>query len=165
MANFVRAASTRGACAMLCLLVLLSTMRTNALARDGVRPILVVTAVDNEFTALRSDLRNPKDGLLGGRQISIGNVDGAKVVVIRTGWGKAHAAGATAEAIARFSPRIVIMAGTAGSLDPQSVVSAMSSSQKRPFSTTWADSTSGSLPCGRPRTRSSNLIQTAFPRG
>jgi adenosylhomocysteine nucleosidase len=109
----------------ICLLLLLSAMQTNALARvrASLRPILVVTAVDNEFTALRSDLRNPRDGLLGGRQISVGYVSGARVVVIRTGWGKAHAAGATAEAIARFNPRIVIMAGTAGSLDPHSVVS------------------------------------------
>jgi adenosylhomocysteine nucleosidase len=107
------------------LLVLVFTAQASgaagAVARA--RPILVVTAVDNEFTALRSDLSDARDGLLGGRQISVGHVDSARVVVIRTGWGKAHAAGATAEAIQRFSPRIVIMAGTAGSLDPQSVVS------------------------------------------
>jgi hypothetical protein len=52
------------------------------------RPILVVTAVDNEYVAVRSDLVNPTDGSLGGRQISRGKVDSAEVVVIRTGWVK-----------------------------------------------------------------------------
>jgi adenosylhomocysteine nucleosidase len=126
MPNFAKPAWTRwplGAAGLL--LLLLFAVQTSVCAGEiaGAHPILVVTAVDNEFTALRSDLGNPRDGTLGGRQISVGQVDSARVVVIRTGWGKAHAAGATAEAIQRFSPAIVIMAGTAGSLDPQSVVS------------------------------------------
>jgi adenosylhomocysteine nucleosidase len=87
------------------------------------RPLLVVTAVDNEFNGVRRDLTNPRDEVIGGRQIAIGTVGGAEVVLIRSGWGKAHAGGATAEAIARFAPRVVIMAGTAGSIDAKSVVS------------------------------------------
>ena len=125
MAHFAKRAWTSCPSIALCLLMLWFAMPTHVRAADtaGGRPILVVTAVDNEFAALRTDLGNPKIDLLGGRQICVGKVGPANVVVIRTGWGKAHAAGATAEAIERFSPSVVIMAGTAGSLDPQSVVS------------------------------------------
>jgi nucleoside phosphorylase len=109
---------------LVCLLLVLFAARASVSAGGAAsaRPILIVTAVDNEFNAVRSDLSNPKDEVIGGRQVSVGKMDSAKVVLIRSGWGKAHAGGATAEAIARFSPRIVIMAGTAGSLDSQSVV-------------------------------------------
>jgi adenosylhomocysteine nucleosidase len=83
--------------------------------------ILVITAVDNEYDAVRSVLTRPRDGIVGGRQVTRGSVNRAYVVVIRSGWGKAHAAGATALGIERFHPKIVLMAGVGGGLDISSV--------------------------------------------
>jgi len=81
--------------------------------------ILVITAVDYEQAAVRSVLREPRDGSLGGRAYAAGTVDGVEVVAVRSGWGKAHAAGATAAAIERFRPTLVVMAGVGGGLDPE----------------------------------------------
>jgi adenosylhomocysteine nucleosidase len=120
MRKYATALSVLCRSALVCLLVVLFAAPGDASAAS--RPILVVTAVDNEFNGVHGDLSDPKDELIGGRQVSVGKVGSARVVLIRSGWGKAHAGGATAEAIARFSPRVVIMAGTAGSLDPNSVL-------------------------------------------
>ena len=70
----------------ICLLALLLAAPAKAAAGDvaATRPILVVTAVDNEYVAVRSDLTDATDGMLGGRKISQGKVDSAEVVVIRT---------------------------------------------------------------------------------
>jgi adenosylhomocysteine nucleosidase len=85
--------------------------------------ILVVTAVDYEQAAIRAVLREAKDGMIGGRAFTTGRIDGAEVVAIRAGWGKAHAAGATALGIERFRPDLVVMAGISGGLDPERATS------------------------------------------
>ncbi|HEY2104468.1 MAG TPA: 5'-methylthioadenosine/S-adenosylhomocysteine nucleosidase [Candidatus Binataceae bacterium] len=124
MPNYAQRALVLWQSAFVCLLVILSAAPTvvSAAGDGSARPILIVTAVDNEFNGIHPDLSDPKDEVIGGRQVCVGKIGSAKVVLIRSGWGKAHAGGATAEAIARFSPSIVIMAGTAGSLDSKSVV-------------------------------------------
>jgi adenosylhomocysteine nucleosidase len=81
--------------------------------------ILVMTAVDYEQAAVRSVLEERQDGFLAGRSYTLGRAGGAEVVVVRSGWGKAHAAGATAAAIDRFHPSLVLMAGISGGLDPE----------------------------------------------
>ncbi len=81
--------------------------------------ILVVTAVDYEQAAVRSVLQGPRDGMLGGRAYVLGRASGVEVVAVRAGWGKAHAAGATAAAIQRFHPSLVVMAGISGGLDQE----------------------------------------------
>lgn len=80
--------------------------------------ILVVTAVDYEFAAVRSLLQDAREGSVGGRQYAAGRVGAVPVIALRAGWGKAHAAGATAAGIARFHPALVVMAGISGGLDP-----------------------------------------------
>jgi adenosylhomocysteine nucleosidase len=84
----------------------------------GAARILVITAVDYEFEAARSLLQGRTDGVLGGRQFAAGRLGALEVVALRAGWGKAHAAGATAAGIARFAPTLVVMAGISGGLDP-----------------------------------------------
>jgi adenosylhomocysteine nucleosidase len=120
MHKYAAPPGVRCQCVLACLLAVVFATSSGLSASE--RPILVVTAVDNEYNGVHTDLTDPKDEVIGGRQIAVGKVGSADVVLIRSGWGKAHAGGATAEAIARFSPRIVIMAGTAGSLDPKSVL-------------------------------------------
>lgn len=81
--------------------------------------ILVITAVDYEYAAARSLLQAPRDGTMAGRPYASGRLAGGpEVIAVRGGWGKVNAAGATALAIARFRPTLVVMAGISGGLDP-----------------------------------------------
>jgi adenosylhomocysteine nucleosidase len=97
------------------LIALSLAVAPNAWARPrSPRPILVVTAVDYEYDAVKGLLTAPKPSVLGGRPVTEGTLGTTRVVAIRAGWGKAQAAGATALAIARFAPRLVVMAGVAG---------------------------------------------------
>ena len=83
--------------------------------------VLIVTAVDYEYRAVSSLLKSPQHSILAAREVSDGSYDGGRVVVIRSGWGKAQAAGAAAMAIRAFAPRMVVMAGVAGGIDAASV--------------------------------------------
>jgi adenosylhomocysteine nucleosidase len=80
-------------------------------------PVLVLTAVDFEFDAVASTLATRHEELLLGRSTSSGAIDGVPVVVVRAGWGKAQAAGATAAAIERYAPSAILMAGVGGAID------------------------------------------------
>ena len=84
---------------------------------QGVR-ILVVTAVDNEYDAVKSLLPNGREQLLEGRQTTVGEINGSRVAVMRGGWGKAQSAAATAIGIHEFSPGIVMFAGVGAGVDP-----------------------------------------------
>lgn len=81
-------------------------------------PILVLTTVDFEFDAVTSAIQGRRAAALLDRSVASGVVDGVPVVVVRAGWGKAQAAGATAAAIARYAPSAVVMAGVGGAIDP-----------------------------------------------
>jgi adenosylhomocysteine nucleosidase len=86
--------------------------------------VVVITAVDFEFAAAKSVIRGPtRESLLGSRQVATGLINGTKVAVIRAGWGKANAAGATALAIEEYHPALVLMAGVAGGLQEDSATS------------------------------------------
>jgi nucleoside phosphorylase len=102
--------------------VLLIVARCPSRANAGDR-ILIVTAVDYEYEAVAGLIRDRHDSLLGDRETSEGTIESVPVVAIRAGWGKAQAAGATSEAIEKFSPALVVMAGVAGGIDPISVQS------------------------------------------
>lgn len=107
-------------------LALLSGCAPRAVApgTPAAQRVLVITAVDYEFAAARSLLRAPEEGMLAGRQYAAGRTaEGLEVIAVRAGWGKAHAAGATAAGIARFRPTLVVMAGISGGLDPQRAIS------------------------------------------
>jgi adenosylhomocysteine nucleosidase len=108
-----------------CLAVLTAcAARAPAPAEAAGPRVLVVTAVDYEFAAARSLLRDAREGMIAGRQYAAGRTAGGlEVVALRAGWGKAHAAGATAAGIARFRPTLVVMAGISGGVDQQRATS------------------------------------------
>ena len=83
------------------------------------RCVLIVTAVDNEFDAAKSILAEPRVSVTGGRQVAVGAFQGHCAVVIRSGWGKAQAAGATAFAIAKFHPSLVLFAGVGAGVNTE----------------------------------------------
>ncbi len=80
--------------------------------------ILVVTAVDNEYDAVKSVIPNGRAEILDGREVTSGEVRGTRIAVMRSGWGKAQSAAATAIGIHRFSPAVVIFAGVGAGVDP-----------------------------------------------
>jgi adenosylhomocysteine nucleosidase len=90
-------------------------------AHEAPVAVAVLTAVDYEFDAVVGLLTAQRPSMVGGRQLVEGSFDGARVVAIRAGYGKAHAAGATALVIERYHPARVLMAGIAGSLGSSAV--------------------------------------------
>jgi adenosylhomocysteine nucleosidase len=110
---------------LVCSLFLFDSYAASAPPEFERRPvrILVVTAVDYEFSAVSSLLRSSHTFVLADRQVSVGEYAGSRVAVIRAGWGKAQAAGATALAIRLFSPKLVIMAGVGGGVNTASITS------------------------------------------
>lgn len=80
--------------------------------------VLVVTAVDNEYDAVKSLLPNGHEQMLEGRETTVGVLNGSRVAVMRGGWGKAQSAAATAIGIHTFSPTIVLFAGVGAGVDP-----------------------------------------------
>lgn len=102
------------------ILQIIARCPTRASAADR---ILIVTAVDYEYAAVAGLLEDRHEALLGGRQLSEGAMENTPVVVIRSGWGKAQAAGAASEAIEKYAPALVVMAGVAGGIDLNNVES------------------------------------------
>jgi nucleoside phosphorylase len=80
--------------------------------------VLVLTAVDNEYNAVKSLVPNGREQILEGRQTTVGEVNGTRVAIMRSGWGKAQSAAATAIGIREFSPAVVIFAGVGAGVDP-----------------------------------------------
>lgn len=85
--------------------------------KQGAR-ILVITAVDNEYDAVKTLVPNGRERILEGRETTVGEVNGSRVAVMRGGWGKAQSAAATAIGIREFSPAIVLFAGVGAGVDP-----------------------------------------------
>jgi adenosylhomocysteine nucleosidase len=80
--------------------------------------ILLITAVDNEYDAVKTLIPNGREQILEGRETTVGGLNGTRVAVMRAGWGKAQSAAATAIGIHEFSPAIVIFAGVGAGVDP-----------------------------------------------
>lgn len=81
--------------------------------------VLVITPLDFELEAVSDALDHRDERVLGERQSIEGNVGSLHIDVLRSGWGKAHAAGATALGIERFHPTLVMLAGVGGGLSDQ----------------------------------------------
>ena len=95
-----------------------------ALAILGARPagqstaVFAALGVPEEIAPLERRLANPETQRLGSTVVTIGMLDGQRVVVGRSGIGKVNAASATALLLERFHPLALIFSGTAGALDP-----------------------------------------------
>jgi adenosylhomocysteine nucleosidase len=119
---------------------------------QAVPRILVVTAVDYEYAAVAALLEQKTEDVLGGRQFATGQVGAAAVAVIRAGWGKAHAAGATSGAIQRFRPQLVVMAGSAAGVDPTHIRSGDVVISRGTFQYDVGQLSHGTLQIWRPQT-------------
>ncbi|MBR2730996.1 MAG: 5'-methylthioadenosine/S-adenosylhomocysteine nucleosidase [Clostridia bacterium] len=81
-------------------------------------PILVLGPMASEIDALTAALTDAEETRLGDYRCVAGLLDGVPVVTVRTFIGMVHAAAATALAASHFSPRCVLIQGTAGAHDP-----------------------------------------------
>lgn len=82
--------------------------------------LLILTPLDVEFAAAKAALASGEARDVAGREAFVGRApSGASVAVIRTGWGKAHASGATAAGIAAFAPKRIVLAGIGGGIDAE----------------------------------------------
>ena len=79
-------------------------------------PIVVLAAMECEFMELCDALEGTQTKRVGSHEFVTGALDGCPVVIGRTLIGVANAASATTEAIMAFSPRCIIIQGTAGAV-------------------------------------------------
>jgi adenosylhomocysteine nucleosidase len=105
-------------CKALVTLILGAALATGCSRGNESARILIVTAVDNEYDAVKTLIPNGRQEILEGRDTTTGELNGTRVAVMRSGWGKAQSAAATAIGIHRFSPAVVIFAGVGAGVDP-----------------------------------------------
>jgi adenosylhomocysteine nucleosidase len=86
-------------------------------AEASARTVLVIAPLREEFQAATSTLSGAHRVEFTGRSAVGGRAGNTEVIVVRSGWGKAHAAAATAEGIERYHPQLVLLAGIAGALE------------------------------------------------
>jgi adenosylhomocysteine nucleosidase len=99
-----------------CLLAVLSV--ACAPTRPPLAPVVIQGAMPIETAALVAALANSREQRVQGWTFWTGTLDGAPVVVSKTGKGMANAAVATALAVSEFRPRAIVNQGTAGGHDP-----------------------------------------------
>ncbi len=80
---------------------------------------LVMAAIPQELSLLRSLLVRSKDDSIGRRRVSLGELDRRSVVLAEAGIGKVNAAVVTTRLIDRYQPSEVLFTGVAGGLDAE----------------------------------------------
>jgi adenosylhomocysteine nucleosidase len=108
----------RSGSALLCLMALAAgcAHRDARKVPGSARRVLLLAPLDFEFAGAVAALDSAEPWSEGEREGALGAVGPVQVLVIRTGWGKSHAAGAAALGIQRFNPDLVVMAGVGGGL-------------------------------------------------
>ncbi|MCM3587734.1 5'-methylthioadenosine/S-adenosylhomocysteine nucleosidase [Mesobacillus maritimus] len=81
--------------------------------------IAIIGAMDEEVTLLREKIDNKEQETIAGFEFTSGTLEGADVVLLRSGIGKVNAAMSTAILLDRFKPDYVINTGSAGGLNPE----------------------------------------------
>jgi adenosylhomocysteine nucleosidase len=105
--------------ALLLALVLVLSMTTGAFASEsGPRPIVIQGAMDIEVMDMVAALKDAKEITYGSWTFWSGTLEDYPVIVSRTEVGITNAAAATAIAIEKFNPCLIINQGTSGGHDP-----------------------------------------------
>lgn len=74
--------------------------------------------MEEEVSLLRERISNQKQETIAGCEFTTGNMDGAEVILLRSGIGKVNAAMSTTILLDRFKPDYVINTGSAGGFHP-----------------------------------------------
>lgn len=81
--------------------------------------IAIIGAMDEEVSLLREKIDNRHQETIAGFEFTTGSLEGAEVVLLRSGIGKVNAAMSTTILLERFNPDYVVNTGSAGGLNPE----------------------------------------------
>ncbi len=82
------------------------------------RPLGLITAIPDEFAALRDSFEEDRREDLAGFQFHVGRLAGTAVVAVEAGIGKVNAGVVATLLCHRFGVRALVFSGVAGGLDP-----------------------------------------------
>ena len=106
--------SDRAGVRTITLAVLLLVIPTVALAQS----VVGVLGIAAEIAPIERQLQDGREVTVRGYVFRVGNLNGRKVVVGRSGIGKVNAAIITTLLIGEFNPSAILFSGTAGAIDP-----------------------------------------------
>ncbi|HZG73403.1 MAG TPA: 5'-methylthioadenosine/S-adenosylhomocysteine nucleosidase [Chondromyces sp.] len=81
--------------------------------------IAVIGAMEEEVTILRDRMDNREVDIIANSEYTTGTMNGAEVVLLRSGIGKVNAAMSTTVLLQKYQPDVVINTGSAGGLNPE----------------------------------------------
>ncbi|MBX9973130.1 5'-methylthioadenosine/S-adenosylhomocysteine nucleosidase [Cytobacillus firmus] len=81
--------------------------------------IAIIGAMEEEVTLLRDKIEDRHQETIAGCEFTAGKMNGADVVLLRSGIGKVNAAMSTAILLERYKPDYVINTGSAGGFNPE----------------------------------------------
>ncbi|WP_442595105.1 5'-methylthioadenosine/S-adenosylhomocysteine nucleosidase [Neobacillus sp. D3-1R] len=81
--------------------------------------IAIIGAMEEEVTLLRDHIENKEQTTIAGCEFTSGQMNGAEVVLLRSGIGKVNAAMSTTILLEVFKPDVVINTGSAGGFNPK----------------------------------------------
>lgn len=80
--------------------------------------IAIIGAMEEEVTLLREKIENKKVETIAGCEFTLGKMDGADVILLRSGIGKVNAAMSTSILLEKYRPDFVVNTGSAGGFHP-----------------------------------------------
>ncbi|WP_077214057.1 5'-methylthioadenosine/S-adenosylhomocysteine nucleosidase [Bacillus dakarensis] len=80
--------------------------------------IAIIGAMEEEVTLLRDKIQDGKAEVIAGCEFTSGKMNGADVILLRSGIGKVNAAMSTTILLEKFKPNYVINTGSAGGYNP-----------------------------------------------
>ncbi|MGD6876497.1 5'-methylthioadenosine/S-adenosylhomocysteine nucleosidase [Bacillus infantis] len=81
--------------------------------------IAIIGAMEEEVTLLRENISEAAAETIAGCEFTSGKMDGAEVILLRSGIGKVNAAMSSAILLERFKPDYIINTGSAGGFNPE----------------------------------------------
>lgn len=81
--------------------------------------IAIIGAMEEEVTLLRDKMENKTQETIAGCEFTSGTMDGADVILLRSGIGKVNAAMSTTILLEKFKPDVVVNTGSAGGYNPE----------------------------------------------
>jgi adenosylhomocysteine nucleosidase len=80
--------------------------------------IAIIGAMEEEVTLLRDHIENKQVTTVAGYEFTSGTINGAEVILLKSGIGKVNAAMSTTILLEKYNPDVVINTGSAGGFNP-----------------------------------------------
>jgi uridine phosphorylase len=108
---------SRSTAASVLVILLLVCVGSTAAAQEPVSPPIALIGIPSEIAPVESRVQNAVTRRIQGFVFTSGTIEGARVVVARSGVGKVNAAVVATLLVEHFTPSVVLFTGTAGALD------------------------------------------------